>query len=144
MKLSLRSPCPLADFRLEPHERIKFCELCGKNVTNLSAMTEAEARRFLKTRDRTTQGCVSFRQDSSGNIRFVTVAALSLLAACEPDKRCDAGQAPVEKAMVPLEEVLEAVAVEPAPPVPSIPEPPAAPSEPPASNPDDFMVMGLL
>jgi hypothetical protein len=69
----------------------RFCERCGTHVNDLSAMTEPEARAFL----RSVEGqkvCVRYRVGSNGELRFaapppmvgagVIVAAAGLLAAC--------------------------------------------------------------
>jgi hypothetical protein len=43
------SPCPGGGPEFADNERISFCNLCSKNVHNLSGMTEAEARDVIDT-----------------------------------------------------------------------------------------------
>lgn len=69
----------------------RFCGQCGTHVNDLSAMTEPEARAFL----RSVEGqkvCVRYRVGSDGELRFaapppmvgagILVAAAGLMAAC--------------------------------------------------------------
>lgn len=65
--VEIDSPCP-ADLTLSPSdERIRFCDLCSKNVHNLSAMTEDEAADLIDTDE---DLCVAYNQTEDGGIVF--------------------------------------------------------------------------
>lgn len=68
-------------------ERGRFCHGCDKKVHDLSSMTEPEAKSVLNLHAG-KRICVSYAQDSGGNIRFrkpAAVAAFALaVAACTP------------------------------------------------------------
>jgi hypothetical protein len=115
----------------------RYCESCRHAVIDLSALTEAQAERVLRTRN--PDLCVSYLRDESGNIVFrkpqlrdikpVTVAmgALLSLAACsrhEPDatvSNVEIGRAPLAEAtkvQPPRDSAVVTPAVQPgAPPV---------------------------
>jgi len=64
-------------------DKTRFCDSCVKEVHDLSARTEEEARALLAAA-RGTRICVRFARDSSGAVRFraVTLAAAVSVAAC--------------------------------------------------------------
>ena len=58
----------------------RFCEVCTKQVHDLSAMTERDARQVLAEESAKGRVCVRYKADGAGNIRFMpepsrTVAA---------------------------------------------------------------------
>jgi len=84
--LRFRFECPLAWDDLTGDDRARFCSTCRTTVTNLSALSSAEAEVFLRSR----QGrvCVRVEHDRSGRVRHwpdLRAAALATaLAACAP------------------------------------------------------------
>ena len=64
-------------------DRTRFCPACDKNVHDLSARTEPEARAFLAAA-RGSRLCVRYAKDASGSIRFrvLAVAAAVSLSGC--------------------------------------------------------------
>lgn len=65
--------CPKS-FDSMPGTTIRHCAECERDVTDLSALTEAEARRAVAS-----GGCVSFESDAVGNVRFAPRRALRVL-----------------------------------------------------------------
>jgi len=75
--VEIDSPCP-AGLTLSPgDERIRFCDLCSKNVHNLSAMTEDEAARVIDTDE---DLCVAYNQTEDGGIVFQSSRQASRIA----------------------------------------------------------------
>lgn len=64
-RLPLLDPCRSPD----PPENSAFCTACEKQVHDLSAMTEAQARRFLR-RHAGERMCVRYVTNVSGTVRF--------------------------------------------------------------------------
>jgi hypothetical protein len=56
--------CPLSWDDLQGNERVRHCSVCNQDVTNVSAMTEAEAAEFLATQT----SCVRFARDEAGEV----------------------------------------------------------------------------
>lgn len=90
LHLPIASPCHEDWDAMDPSARGRFCHSCAKDVHDLAAMTEREARELLAA----TAGqriCVRYLADREGRIRFrpeavrvgVAVAGLAL-AACTP------------------------------------------------------------
>src|SRR5690349_181738 len=88
--LPIAEPCHEDWDAMEPRERGRFCASCKKDVHDLSAMTEDEARDFLRVRAG-TRLCVNYRHDPAGRIQFraaaVAALAVSAIAACTPHDR---------------------------------------------------------
>ena len=88
--LPIAEPCHEDWDRMDPVARGRFCGSCDKQVFDMTAMTEPEARRLL-AEHRGSKICVRYACDRQGNLRFrpvraaahATVAALAL-AACTP------------------------------------------------------------
>ncbi len=51
---------------MDGDERVRFCRECNRNVYNLSAMTDAEARRVVAERE--GRLCVRFYQRRDGTV----------------------------------------------------------------------------
>ena len=81
--LPIARPCSESFGAMKGDEKTRFCDSCGKDVHDLSARTEAEARTFL-TEARGARLCIRYAKDAHGAIRFraVTIAAALSLAAC--------------------------------------------------------------
>lgn len=89
LHLPIASPCHEDWDAMDPSARGRFCHSCAKDVHDLAAMTEREARELLAA----TAGqriCVRYLADRDGRIRFrpeaaarAAVAGLAL-AACTP------------------------------------------------------------
>jgi hypothetical protein len=124
-QLPIANPCH-EDWRtMDPVARGRFCRRCDKQVHDLSAMTEPQAREFL-AEPRDSKICVRYACDGAGNVRFspLRVAAVALaLAACTPH-----GPGPTDQSAVmgkieapqPYTEVMGE---------PSVPPPPAPPDD---------------
>jgi hypothetical protein len=83
--LPIALPCAESFDAMRGDDQTRFCDSCGKDVHDLSARTEEEARALL-TAARGTRICVRYARDASGAARFraVAVAAAVSLAACTP------------------------------------------------------------
>jgi hypothetical protein len=88
LHLPIASPCHEDWDAMDPSARGRFCHSCAKDVHDLAAMTEREARELL-TATAGQRICVRYLADREGRIRFrpeavrVAVAGLAL-AACTP------------------------------------------------------------
>lgn len=81
-KLSFR--CPMKWEDMTGDEKRRFCERCQKQVTNLSALTRAERRAFLKS-PRRDSACVSYLEEPPSPrlpLMGAFAAGLALLAGC--------------------------------------------------------------
>ena len=87
--LRIASPCKAPWDNMDGDERVRFCRECNRNVYNLSAMTEAEARRLVEERE--GRVCVRFFQRRDGTVlttdcpvgrkrRFLSKAAQTAIA----------------------------------------------------------------
>lgn len=94
--LRFRFECPRAWDDLTGDDRARFCSTCQTTVTNLSALSSAEAEVFLRSR----QGrvCVRVEREPGGRVRHwpdLRAAVLATaLAACAPgsdDSGTDSG-----------------------------------------------------
>src|SRR5688572_18353030 len=82
--LPIANPCSLAFAGMNGDERTRYCATCEKEVHDLSARTEDEAR-LLLTKAHGKRICVRYAKDARGSIRFraaATMAAAMSLAAC--------------------------------------------------------------
>ena len=82
--LPIANPCSLAFAQMNGDERTRYCATCEKEVHDLSARTEDEAR-VLLTNAHGKRICVRYAKDGRGGIRFraaATMAAAMSLAAC--------------------------------------------------------------
>ena len=87
--LPIAKPCAASFAEMSGDTRTRFCASCGKDVHDLSARTEEEARAFLREA-RGTRVCVRFAKDATGNVRFrgaALAAALSLAACSSPTQQ---------------------------------------------------------
>jgi len=66
LHLRIASPCRAPWENMDGDERVRFCRECNRNVYNLSAMTEAEARRVVAERE--GRLCVRFFQRRDGTV----------------------------------------------------------------------------
>ena len=69
MEIRLKYRCPMSWDDLAPVEgaaTLRHCSVCQKNVHNLSAMTEKEARAFLAAQDPASPPCVFFLRGKDG------------------------------------------------------------------------------
>ena len=105
LHLRIASPCKAPWENMDGDDRVRFCRECDRNVYDLSAMSEREARRLIAERE--GRLCVRFYQRRDGRVltsdcpvgakrsflaagarSALTVAALASgltsLAACEP------------------------------------------------------------
>ncbi len=72
--LPIARPCTESFAAMPGDDKTRFCDKCEKNVYDLSARTEDEARAlFREHRGRRT--CVRFAKDASGNVLFVAALA---------------------------------------------------------------------
>ena len=67
-RLRVRRPCPKTFGELEGAGARRFCGECGLHVTNLSALTRAEAERVVE--DSGGELCATWRVDARGRKRF--------------------------------------------------------------------------
>ncbi|TVQ94314.1 MAG: hypothetical protein EA397_02280 [Deltaproteobacteria bacterium] len=68
----IQQPCPAGLGPLGPDERRRFCALCDRHVTNLSAMSEMEARLRVALPTWDGRRCVSYESGADGKIAFRT------------------------------------------------------------------------
>jgi len=96
----ISSPCPADMPELSADEKRRFCTICDKDVHNLSAMNEDEARRLIDT---DSDMCVAYTVADNGDIvsktqrpriglaHLMRVASLGMglasLAGCDPIDR---------------------------------------------------------
>ncbi|MFA9472676.1 MAG: hypothetical protein ACERNK_19075, partial [Deltaproteobacteria bacterium] len=66
LHLRIASPCKAPWENMDGDERVRFCRDCNRNVYNLSAMTEREARRVVAERE--GRLCVRFYQRRDGTV----------------------------------------------------------------------------
>jgi hypothetical protein len=66
LQLRIASPCRAPWENMDGDARVRFCRECNRNVYNLSAMTEREARRVVAERE--GRLCVRFYQRSDGTV----------------------------------------------------------------------------
>ncbi len=66
LHLQIASPCRAPWENMDGDERVRFCRECNRNVYNLSAMTEPEARRVIAERE--GRVCVRFYQRRDGTV----------------------------------------------------------------------------
>ena len=64
--LRIAAPCKAPWENMDGDERVRFCRECNRNVYNLSAMTDAEARRVVAERE--GRLCVRFYQRRDGTV----------------------------------------------------------------------------
>lgn len=150
--LPITGPCPI-DLDATDFDRSAtraHCAHCEKDVHNLSQMTEAQARDFL----RTVAGkkvCVSYARDGGGKIRFapqtnvvpltrvrarsraaaaVGIGLAASLAACTPHENDRVQKPAIEVKTKPAGVVTAGEAVVPTePPAHRLPPPPIDPNE---------------
>ncbi len=82
--LPIARPCTGSFAAMRGDDRTRFCDACRKEVHDLSARTEEEARALLAAA-RGARLCVRFARDARGDVRFraaATLAAAVSLAAC--------------------------------------------------------------
>jgi hypothetical protein len=64
--LQVASPCSAAWEQMEGDNRVRFCDACGLNVYNLSAMTALEAERLVLKKE--GRLCARFFQREDGTV----------------------------------------------------------------------------
>jgi hypothetical protein len=80
--------CPLAWSALAGDDRVRRCATCAETVTNLSALSAAEAEAFLRAHPGAV--CVRIERDAVGrvvhwpDVRAAAAAVAVLAAACAP------------------------------------------------------------
>ncbi len=139
LHLPIADPCHEDWDAMEPAERGRFCQVCVKQVHDLSSMTEPQARAVLREAEG-SRICVRYRHDDEGRIRFAdrapavpantctsvrtarwpgAAAVLAIaVAACTPHDRGPSEQEPTVQA--PIEEPVMVGKLE----VQSVPEQP--------------------
>lgn len=65
-QLRIASPCKALWEAMDGDDRVRFCRECNRNVYNLSAMTETEARRVVAERE--GHPCIRFYQRRDGTV----------------------------------------------------------------------------
>lgn len=78
--LPILSPCQESFASMRGDGAVRSCARCEKDVHDLSAMTEPEARAVLE-RARGTRICVRYAKDDRGLVRFRTLTVAAALAA---------------------------------------------------------------
>jgi hypothetical protein len=150
----IRQACDQAWTSMTPTAQGRHCAACDRTVHDLSTMTAAQVRAFMRAqRRRGGRFCISYRVDASGEIvvrpphvvparRLVRVAAMTTaLAACAPwdDAPLPPGLDSDIDADIDDELDDEPVEVVPAAPLPAQDEPPAvAQDEPPSAAEDEL------
>jgi len=66
LQLRIASPCKAPWEAMDGDDRVRFCRECNRNVYNLSAMTENEARRVVAERE--GRLCIRFYQRRDGTV----------------------------------------------------------------------------
>jgi hypothetical protein len=66
LHLRIASPCKAAWKNMDGDDRVRFCRECNRNVYNLTAMTEREARRVVTERE--GRLCVRFHRRQDGTV----------------------------------------------------------------------------
>ena len=66
LQLRIATPCKAPWENMDGDERVRFCRECNRNVYNLSAMADAEARRVVAERE--GRLCVRFYQRRDGTV----------------------------------------------------------------------------
>jgi hypothetical protein len=66
LHLRIASPCKAPWENMDGDDRVRFCRECSRNVYNLSAMAEPEARRVIAERE--GRICVRFYQRRDGTV----------------------------------------------------------------------------
>ncbi|MBV9864670.1 MAG: hypothetical protein JO316_04925 [Abitibacteriaceae bacterium] len=64
--IRIDTPCHAAWEEMAGNEQVRFCQLCAKNVYNLSEMSRAEAENVLRSQP--TTPCVRFYQQEDGSV----------------------------------------------------------------------------
>src|SRR5438105_9182684 len=65
--IPIAKPCPLTWESLRGDDRVRFCDVCRTHVHNLSAMTSAEAGKFVTEAKHLP--CITYQQTTDGRIR---------------------------------------------------------------------------
>ncbi len=78
--LPILSPCRESFAAMRGDGAVRACDRCDKEVHDLSAMTEPEARAVLR-RARGARICVRYAGDGRGRVRFRTLSVAAALAA---------------------------------------------------------------
>ena len=78
--IRISSPCKISWSSMKGNEQIRFCEQCGRNVHNLSAMNRRQVKKIMNLSSN-ERICVGFNMDKDGaiNIRKNLVSIGSLL-----------------------------------------------------------------
>lgn len=74
--LPIAKPCSEPFEAMKGDHRTRFCDTCGKNVYNLSARTEQEARAIFDE-GKGERICVRYAKTAAGAILFAAVAGCS-------------------------------------------------------------------
>ena len=67
--IQVKQPCPASWDAMRGDERTRFCEGCGRYVSNLSAMTRAEAAQLLEGCASAGRMCVRFERSPDGKVQ---------------------------------------------------------------------------
>jgi hypothetical protein len=83
LSVPIKTPCPLnwGDMPAGGGEKVRFCDTCQKQVFNLSAMTEAEARQVV---EQPGGKCVMYAPSADGRVLTRPCAPESAQAAFTP------------------------------------------------------------
>lgn len=137
--LRIVEPCRADWEQMDGDGAVRFCRQCKKDVTDVSAMSEDEARAFLSSGD---TPCVRYVFDARGDVLFADRASVGLLprlaaaavltfgslvaGGCMGKRACPVS--PDDASTMPAAEAAPAPA--PAEPSPAADAPVAAPVEP--------------
>jgi hypothetical protein len=64
-QIRIASPCPTSWDQMLGDDQIRFCNICSKNVYNLSAMTRADAERLINETNKKMCGLIYTRKDGT-------------------------------------------------------------------------------
>ena len=67
--IQVNQPCPASWESMRGDDRMRFCEGCGRYVSNLSAMTRAEAAQLLEGCASAGRLCVRFERSADGMVQ---------------------------------------------------------------------------
>lgn len=63
--IRIASPCPTSWENMLGDDRVRFCDICSKNVYNISAMTRSEAQELIRSKQGRLCGMIYTRKDGT-------------------------------------------------------------------------------
>ncbi len=88
--LPILAPCPKDFDAMDGDARRRHCAECDKDVHDLSAGTEQEAKAVLAAREPGSKLCIRYAKDVAGNVRFRVAVAAAAVAAAAAVTACSA------------------------------------------------------